>query len=407
MRNSAKIKPILISLLLIALITISVGTVLAAVTAGVELSIPNHIPAQANSIVDIPVSYTSNGESVTSMIFSIDYDETWLEYDPEISNAIEFTNIPDNYSKSCSFDASDTDGELDCNVIGIGSDVDIMPDGKFLTIKLKTLNAPDDALAPVLFSSDPPPSFGSSAGASVEGTGSDGSVYFGEINWYVYLPLLLKMTPIPTTVTPTPDTPTPTPDTPTPTPGTPTPTPPPCSNIILNSGFEEPDTAWYLPTTNYPAKYTSSVFHTGAVSMRTGINLADNIYSYSSAWQPVTIPSGATSAELTFYYRPQTTEPLAMRLVSSLANLTNHPFENVQSDPYWDQQMALILNEDQTHDWTLMSILSNSQTWTASDSYNLMNYKGKTIWVAFTTYNDGSGGKTAMYVDDVVLEVCE
>ena len=141
--------------------------------------------------------------------------------------------------------------------------------------------------------------------------------------------------------------------------------------------------------------------------MRTGINLGDNTYSYSSAWQPVTIPSDATSAELTFYYRPQTTEPLTMRLVSSLANLTNHPFENVQSDPYWDQQMALILNEDGTHDWTLMSILSNSQTWTASDTYNLMNYKGKTIWVAFTTYNDGSGGKTAMYVDDVVLEVCE
>ncbi len=140
--------------------------------------------------------------------------------------------------------------------------------------------------------------------------------------------------------------------------------------------------------------------------MRTGINLADNIHSYSSAWQAVTIPNDAASAELTFWYKPQTSESVTSRLISNLANLANHPFENIESDPYIDQQMALILNEDTTHDRTLMSILSNSQDWTPSDTYDLMDYKGKTIWVAFTTYNDGSGGKTAMYVDDVVLNMC-
>jgi hypothetical protein len=141
--------------------------------------------------------------------------------------------------------------------------------------------------------------------------------------------------------------------------------------------------------------------------MRTGINLADNIYSYSSAWQPVSIPNDAVSAELTFFYKPQTSESIVTRLISNLINFSYDPFEDIDSDPYRDQQMALILNEDTTHDKTLMSILSNSRTWTESDSYNLMNYKGKTIWVAFTTYNDGINGKTAMYVDDVVLEVCK
>ena len=141
--------------------------------------------------------------------------------------------------------------------------------------------------------------------------------------------------------------------------------------------------------------------------MRTGINLGDNTYSYSSAWQLVSIPNDATSADLTFYFNPQTTESLAFRLVSSFANLTIRPFENPLSDPPFDQQMALILNEDGTHDWTLMSTLSNTRSWTASNTYDLMGYKGKSIWVAFTTYNDGGGGKTAMYVDDVVLEVCE
>ena len=139
MRNSIKIRLTLIPTLLVALIVISFGTVLASVTVGPEITIPSNIYAQPNSIVDIPISYVSDGESVTSMIFSIDYDETWLEYDPSVSNAIVFTNIPDNYSKGCSFDASDTDGELDCNIVGFGMEIDAMPDGIFLTIKLKTV----------------------------------------------------------------------------------------------------------------------------------------------------------------------------------------------------------------------------------------------------------------------------
>jgi hypothetical protein len=144
----------------------------------------------------------------------------------------------------------------------------------------------------------------------------------------------------------------------------------------------------------------------GEMSMRTGINLADDVYSYSSAWQPVSIPNDAESADLTFYYRPQTSEPLAMRLLSNLVTTTNNLFEAGLGDPLNDQQMALILNEDTTHDRTLMSVLSNSRTWTASPVFDLMDYKGETIWVAFTTYNDGDGNKTAMYVDEVVLEVC-
>lgn len=160
MRNSAKIRLTLILTLLVAMIVISFGTVLASVTVGPEITIPSNISAQANDIVEIPISYVSDGENVTSMIFSIDYDETWLEYDPAVNNAIVFSNIPDNYSKGCSFDASDIDGELDCNIVGFGVDLDPMPDGIFVTIKLKTLDAPDGITAPVVFSSDPPPSLG-------------------------------------------------------------------------------------------------------------------------------------------------------------------------------------------------------------------------------------------------------
>lgn len=407
MRHSKRIKPMLIPLVLIALIIISFGTVFAAATSGPAISIPSNIQAQANSYVDIPLRFDSNGTEVSSLTFSIDYDDSYLDFDPGDPSAITFS-LPSEFNNTiCGEDPS---GVIQCIIYASQfPPLPVLPDGVFLTIRLQTLNAPDGTTAAVFFADNPAASFGGPDGQDVpDGSTTNGSVYFGEINWFVYLPLLLKMTPVPTTVTPTPETPTPTTETPSPTPETPTPTPPPgCSDLIINGGFEEPDVAWHIPTTNYPARYTSAVSHTGDVSLRTGINLADNIYSYSSAWQPVTIPNDATSAELTFYYKPQTTESVTARLISSLANLANHPFENIESDPYIDQQMALILNEDTSHDKTLMSILSNSQTWTASESHNLMNYKGKTIWIAFTTYNDGIGGKTAMYVDDVVLEICK
>ena len=316
MLNSVKIK-IIILLLVCTLVILGTSTVLAATAVGPELSIPSNIPAQANSVVDIPISFKSGGKEITSMVFSIDYDETWLEFDPGLANAIVFTNIPNNYSKSCSFDALNTDGELDCNIIGFGDDIDPLSDSKFVTIKLRTKNAPDGTKADVLFGSDPAPSFGNAEGQSEPGSAVNGSVYFGEISWFAYLPILFKYTPVPTTETPTPVTPTPvtpTPETPTPTPETPTPPPSGCENLIVNGGFEKEGVAWLLPNTQYPARYTNAVAYAGEASMRTGINLADNVYSYSSAWQPVEIPDDATSVELTFFYKPQTTEPLALRL---------------------------------------------------------------------------------------------
>jgi len=37
----------------------------------------------------------------------------------------------------------------------------------------------------------------------------------------------------------------------------------------------------------------------------------------------------------------------------------------------------------------------------------LMDYKGQTIWLYFATLNNGDAQRTAMYVDEVVLEVCK
>jgi bacillopeptidase F (M6 metalloprotease family) len=47
----------------------------------------------------------------------------------------------------------------------------------------------------------------------------------------------------------------------------------------------------------------------------------------------------------------------------------------------------------------------NDQVW-MYHQFDLMAYAGRTVKLYFGAYNDGAGGVTGMYVDDVSLEVC-
>jgi bacillopeptidase F (M6 metalloprotease family) len=53
----------------------------------------------------------------------------------------------------------------------------------------------------------------------------------------------------------------------------------------------------------------------------------------------------------------------------------------------------------------LMWRLSDSQTWT-NLVFDLSKYRGWTLLLQWGTYNDGGGGTSAMYVDDVTLQAC-
>ncbi len=187
--------------------------------------------------------------------------------------------------------------------------------------------------------------------------------------------------------------------TPTVTP-TPTGTPPACENKIKNSGFETTD-AWIVPLTAYPASYATDRAYTGIRSMRTGIiNALDNRYSYSDAAQYVTIPSSAASATLSLWVYASSSEWNTLSLPSiTLGKAFGE--EALASDV----QYVLIL--DQNNIWidTLIWQRSNAQQW-VQYTFDLKKYAGRTIRLQFGTYNDGGGGITAMYVDDVVLNVC-
>ncbi len=174
-----------------------------------------------------------------------------------------------------------------------------------------------------------------------------------------------------------------------------------CSEAIINGGFEGAS-GWDIPITEYPAGYSTAEAHSGSQSMRTGIvNLANNKFSYSSARQKVTIPSGTTSAYLTFWIKPFSGGLGGL----SLANIPAFglPVDELQISG--DVQYVLVLDSNFNIINTLIWQLSDSRTWTKYQ-FNLASYAGQTIWLHFGTYNDGLDGISSMFVDDVSMDIC-
>jgi len=139
-----------------------------------------------------------------------------------------------------------------------------------------------------------------------------------------------------------------------------------------------------MPITAWSAGYSTTRAHSGTRSLRLGLEWGDpNVYSYSSGEQTVTLPATARSASLRFWYYP------------------------ISGDAY-DGQYCWILNsygqrlgEPLRLSWPN----SNTQTWTLK-TYDLTPFLGRTVRIHFEVYNNGSGGITTLYVDDVSVDVC-
>lgn len=142
-----------------------------------SLAIPTLIPAAPNSTVTIPVIFSGGGNSIASTVFSIDLDNSWLALDPSIPFSLTVT-LPLGFVGSCWADPTDLDGEVDCYLMDPTAPLLALPDGVIASITVATGNAPDGTIAPVNFSSEPPPSFGSTIGTSVPGVAISGSVQF-------------------------------------------------------------------------------------------------------------------------------------------------------------------------------------------------------------------------------------
>ena len=383
----------------------------ASIDNGPLLTIPLKIYAQPQSIVEVPVQFYPNGNAISSIVFSIDYDENWLAFDSNISNAITF-NLPVSFVGSCSPDLGDADGELDCFIMDPASPLSPLPDGVLLTIQLKTLSPASSTEAKVGFSqSSPMASFGDTEGQSVTGSTLDGSVLISYesptitpesttppgITRFVYIPCVQHSidVPIPTTE------PQPTATSTTEPHPTATPAPQACSDRIGNGSFET-TSDWDIISTVYKAGYSTSVAHGGLRSMRTGItDKGGNIFSYSSVSQKVSIPSGAKNAQLKFWRYTtsgETARPPSFPAIPESQAFGEMP---IGSDLYY----VIVLDAGDNWIDTLLWDLNNTPVWNSIE-FDLADHIGKNIKIQFGTFNDGQDGVSAMFIDDVSLTVC-
>ena len=170
------------------------------------------------------------------------------------------------------------------------------------------------------------------------------------------------------------------------------------TELIVNGGFET-SAAWELPVTEHTAVYTTEGAHTGARSALTGITKAgQNTYSYSSVRQLISIPVGVSSATLTLWLYPYSTE-------AGLAPAPAQPAQATFSQAALtsDAQYVLVLDKNNNLVETLLWMRSNNQQWTMH-TFNLKKYAGQQIKIQAGTYNDGFDGVTALYVDDVSVQ---
>jgi hypothetical protein len=186
-----------------------------------------------------------------------------------------------------------------------------------------------------------------------------------------------------------------------------------CTDLIDNGGFEG-DTGWHMPVTPHKANYTTADKHSGARSMRLGIEPGDpDVFSFSPAYYKVSVPANATSVTLGFWAKRLTEDPPKVPL-DPTTDLYD-PGEIIQEIYDWktksqrawyDRQELMILQQD-CFNWlaTLMRELSNDGVWTQY-SYDLSAFAGQDILVYFNVINNGDGERTWMYVDDVQAQAC-
>ncbi|MCB0164970.1 MAG: S8 family serine peptidase [Anaerolineae bacterium] len=151
------------------------------------------------------------------------------------------------------------------------------------------------------------------------------------------------------------------------------------SDLIVNGGFENDD-RWIFGDTPVRGSFDSGQGLNGSRALKLGITDGRDIFSFTSAWQEVTIPPEA-----------------------SQATLTAHIFPISQDSQGVDAQNILVLDQNFRVIRTLSRELSNSQTW-ETRTFDLSDLKGQKVYIYFGVFNRGRTGlPTAMYVDDVAL----
>ena len=160
---------------------------------GPALTMPDQVSAPPGGLATVPVTFAANGHAITSLAFSVDYDETWLALDPtdrdgnEVPDAVIFS-LPGEFTASVTFDGDDADGEVDIFIGDITPPLASLSDGPIAFLILNAESSPDGTEGAVRFSLDPAASFGDTSGQSVPGTATP----TGRSQHQIYLPMVFR-----------------------------------------------------------------------------------------------------------------------------------------------------------------------------------------------------------------------
>jgi len=175
--------------------TLSSASTLAGAADKVSLALPEKYLAVTKQQISLPVSLDPKGKQLSSVVFSIDFDQTWLSFDDNDKNGDGVPdsirlNIPNGYVAAVSYDPQDKDGEIDVVVYYPGIATTPLPAGDLVTVNLMAGEPQGQFVAEIKSSFDPPASFGSVTGSSVPGIMYDGSVWILTSGYgQVFLPL--------------------------------------------------------------------------------------------------------------------------------------------------------------------------------------------------------------------------
>ena len=181
-----------------------------------------------------------------------------------------------------------------------------------------------------------------------------------------------------------------------------------CYNGIVDGGFED-GAAWQIRPNPVPAQIAVTPVHSGGHSMRTGIvDGGDNVVSYSPVEQTVKIPAlpdpGVASAVQLRFWHYNVYGDGAARDVEPSAAWPQTEDALLASTAPADFFYAIVIRGNGSIDWLLRESV-NSPRWHEA-VIDLNDYAGQTIRLQFGTYNNGSGGVSRTFIDDVVLQIC-
>ena len=155
-----------------------------------------------------------------------------------------------------------------------------------------------------------------------------------------------------------------------------------CTELVADGGFEAGG-AWQLGVSPVPPQVVTYSAHSGTHSLQMGITSGANVESFSSARQKVSIPANAAQVTLSFWYyamaeAPATTDYMELVLLNADGTV-------ILGKPW------------QSH--------NDSRLWNRAQ-FDLTAWRGQTLQLYFNVYNDGIGGRAAMFLDDVSLSSC-